>query len=191
MKLLKRLGLASLVSFVIATSAIVLAGLNDRVGNADMIVVPGNTVAANGEPSPRLRARLAIALKQFREQRAPIIFVSGGVGKEGFDEALSMSNYLEKNGVPANAIVKDSLGIDTAATARNAAAYLRAHGLKTAIAATQYFHVPRLRLALERSGVLVTGSVHADHTEMRDLYSIPRETIGYAAYLAKTSPLPP
>ncbi|NMM27309.1 MAG: YdcF family protein [Glaciimonas sp.] len=185
MQRLKLLILICLSCFLLATSAIVAAGLNDQLANADLIVVPGNAVARDGTPSPRLRARLDVALQLFQERRAPLIFVSGGTGKEGFDEAISMSNYLVKNGVPATAIIKDSMGIDTAATAKNAANFIRTNNLKTALVATQYFHVARTKLALERNGVLVTGTVHARYFEMRDFYSIPREVIAYIAYTAK------
>jgi vancomycin permeability regulator SanA len=34
--------------------------------------------------------------------------VSGGIDKEGFDEAESMSAYLVENGIPHSAIVKDN-----------------------------------------------------------------------------------
>ena len=186
MRPLKFLVIFGLVSFLLAAGAIVLVGLNDSVSDADLIVVPGNTVAMDGTPGPRLQARLDVALKIYREHRAPLIFVSGGVGKEGFDEAASMSNYLVKNGVPATAVVKDSLGVDTFATAKNAANFIRANGLKSAIVATQYFHVPRTKLALERNGVKVLGTIHARYFEVRDLYSIPREVLGYAAYRARS-----
>ena len=112
--------------------------------------------------------------------------MSGGVGKEGFDEAVSMSNYLQKNGVPQKSIIMDSFGTDTAATAKNAAVYLRINSLKSALVATQYFHVPRTKLALERNGVKVVGASHARYFEMRDIYSTLRETAAYAAYYAKS-----
>ncbi|WP_300759578.1 YdcF family protein [Janthinobacterium sp.] len=179
------LALAAAGAFLLATGALVATGLHDQVAQADMIVVPGNTIAPDGTPSPRLQARLDVALKQFRAQRSPRLFVSGGTGKEGFDEAASMANYLRKQGVPAAAIIEDKQGWTTEATARNAAAYLREHGLKTAMVATQYFHVPRFRLALERAGIAVSGNVHAPYFELRDLYSVPRETVGYAVYYAR------
>lgn len=163
----------------------VASGLNDHIADADLIVVPGNTVAPDGTPSPRLRARLDAALRLFRQGHAPLIFVSGGTGKEGFDEAVSMSNYLQANGVSQESIVVDGLGKDTAATARNAAAYMKANSLKTALVATQYFHVPRTKLALERNGVTVAGTAHARYFEMRDLYSTLREAVAYAAYYAR------
>jgi|SRR5471032_760725 len=179
------LALAAAGTFLLATGALIATGLHDQVSQADMIVVPGNTIAPDGTPSPRLQARLDVALKQFRAQRSPRLFVSGGTGKEGFDEAASMANYLRKQGVPESAIIEDNQGWTTEATARNAAAYLRSHGLKTAMVATQYFHVPRFRLALERAGIAVSGNVHASYFELRDLYSIPRETVGYAVYYAR------
>ena len=179
------LGLTTAGVFLLATTALVLAGLNDKLAPADVIVVPGNTIMPDGTPSPRLQARLDVALKQFQQHRAPRILVSGATGKEGFDEAASMARYLVKHGVPASAIIEDSQGWTTDATARNAALLMRQHGWQTAMVATQYFHVPRFRLALERAGITVSGQVHAPYVELRDLYSVPRETVGYAVYFAR------
>ena len=180
------LGLATAGGFLLATTALVGAGLNDKLAPADVIVVPGNTILPDGTPSPRLQARLDAAVKQFREHRAPRILVSGATGKEGFDEAAAMARYLQSRGVPARAIVEDNQGWTTDATARNAALLMRAHGWKTAMVATQYFHVPRFRLALARAGIAVSGNVHAPYFELRDLYSVPRETVGYLVYYVKS-----
>ncbi|MGK5079198.1 YdcF family protein [Janthinobacterium sp. HLX7-2] len=177
--------LSTLAVFLLATAALVLAGLHDRLAPADVIVVPGNTIAIDGTPSPRLQARLDAALAQFQAHRAPRILVSGATGKEGFDEAASMARYLQSRGVPASAIIEDNQGWTTDATACNAAALMRTHGWKTAMVATQYFHVPRFRLALARAGIDVSANVHAAYFEWRDLYSIPRETAGYLVYYAK------
>lgn len=182
MRRLTRGALLALIIFLLATAALVLEGLDDRLAPADVIVVPGNTIAPDGTPSPRLQARLDVALGQFQQHRAPRILVSGATGKEGFDEAASMARYLQSRGVPASAIIEDNQGWTTEATARNAASLMQQHGWKTAMVATQYFHVPRFRLALERSGIAVSGNVHAPYFELRDLYSIPRETVGFAAY---------
>ncbi len=172
------------VLFVLGSLAIVIWGLADRINVADVIIVPGNEVAADGTPSPRLQARLDAALRMFEHHRARLIFVSGGTGEEGFDEAQVMAEYLAQNGVPPASIVRDSQGVTTAATAANASRFMRRNGLKSAVVATQYFHVPRTILALQRNGVNVVGSVHARYFEWRDFYSIARETVAYAAYLA-------
>jgi vancomycin permeability regulator SanA len=187
MRLLKFSATLIAAIFLLGCGLIVAAGCSDRLAEADLIVVPGNTVAADGTPSPRLQARLDAALALYRDRRAKLVFVSGGLGKEGFDEAVVMAGYLARNGVPAAAIVIDSQGLDTMATARNAAAFMRAKGMRTALVATQYFHVPRTQLALERAGVRVVGHTHARYAELRDFYSIPREVVGYVAYFLTTS----
>lgn len=168
--------------YSVAAIAIALYGLNDHAVYADMIVVPGNTVAPGGVPSPRLQSRLDVALQLFKERRAPLIFVSGGVGGEGYDEAAVMAGYLISKGVPTTAIIRDPSGANTAATAVNAGRYLRAHTLRSAIVATQYFHVARTELALGRNGVDVVGTVHARYFEVRDVYSLLREVLGFAVY---------
>ncbi len=168
--------------FAVACGLIAAAGMEDHGTTADIIVVPGNTVLADGTPSERLKARLDVALALYREKRAPVIFVSGGVGREGRDEAEAMAAYLMSNGVPPQAIVRDSAGATTAATAENAAKYLRANQRQSALVATQYFHVARTRLALERNGVHVAGTMHARYFELRDAYSLPREVLAYAFY---------
>ncbi|AQR70234.1 hypothetical protein BZG29_19355 [Janthinobacterium sp. LM6] len=185
MRRLTLTALLALITFLLATAAMVLEGLNDKLAPADVIVVPGNTILPDGTPSPRLQARLDAALQQFQAHRAPRILVSGATGKEGFDEAASMARYLQSRGVPASAIIEDNQGWTTEATARNAAILMREHGWKTAMVATQYFHVPRFRLALTRSGIAVSGNVHAPYFELRDLYSVPRETVGYAVYFIR------
>ncbi len=184
MKLFRTVAAVVAASYLVAAAALALVGLHDHAAPADLIVVPGNTVLPDGTPSVRLRARLDAALALFNERLAPAIFVSGGVGEEGRDEAAAMARYLVARGVPASAIVQDPLGFDTAATAANAATYLRANKLRSALVATQYFHVARTSLALERHGVSIMGSRHARHFEGRDMYLLAREVIGYTVYLA-------
>jgi len=184
MKLIRTVAVVATGCYLVAAAVLALVGLHDHAAPADVIVVPGNTVRPDGTPSERLGARLDAAVSLFNEQQAPAIFVSGGVGEEGHDEAAAMARYLVAHGVPASAIVQDPLGFDTAATAANVATYLRANKLRSALVATQYFHVARTTLALERHGVSVTGSRHARYVEGRDMYSLAREVIGYTLYLA-------
>lgn len=185
---MKRITAAVLLVLAIyagAAGAIALLGFRDHATTADIIVVPGNTVRPDGTVSPRLQSRLDVALQLYREGLAPAIFVSGGTGREGRDEAAAMAAYLVAQGVAPRAIIQDPLGVDTGATAVNAAHYLRTHQLHSAIVATQYFHVARTTLALERSGVRVAGTRHARYFELRDAYSLFREVLGYAAYWAR------
>jgi vancomycin permeability regulator SanA len=93
-----------------------------------------------------------------------------------------MAHYLVQHGVPAAAVLIDSAGNDTAASAVNVARIARERNLKSVLVASQYFHLPRASLALSRAGVPVAGHVHARYFEARDLYSLAREVIGLGAY---------
>lgn len=161
---------------------LVWAGLRDEEGRADIAVVPGNTVQADGTPSPRLAARLDRALALYRAGLVPLIYVSGGVGKAGWDEAEVMRGYLIDRGVPVDAVILDSEGARTLNTAVNLKHFMEQRKLTSAMVVTQYFHVPRTKLALRKAGVSRVYSVHARFFELRDLYSIPREVLGYARY---------
>lgn len=181
----RRLVFLALAVVLALAAGIAFVGLRDEIATADVIVVPGNTVLPDGRPSPRLQARLEAALRLYRDRRAPLVFVSGGMGREGRDEATAMARYLLARGVPAAAIVQDHHGDTTAATARHAAAFLLARQQHRALVATQYFHVARTVLALAQRGIVVTGHVHARYSEWRDAYSLAREVPGLIVYFIR------
>ncbi len=165
--------------------ALVFAGTRDRLVPAALLVVPGNLVHTDGSLSPRLEARCARALELWRAGAAPVVFVSGGVEPNGMDEAACMRRWLASHGVPDSAIVADSLGDDSWHTARNAAAWLRAHDRRGAIVVTQGFHVPRMALSCRRAGIAPVGQAHARFFEPRDFYSIARELPGLVRYATR------
>ncbi len=180
------IGLAVFLAIYAALSlAIVVDGLTDRGGRSDVAIVLGSKVYPSGRASPSLRARLDRALDVYRTGRVRAVIVSGGTGVEGFDEAQVMKAYLMARGVPDQAILQDSAGVTTRATARNSAVLMRRHGWRTAMVVTQYFHVSRTTLALRQAGVSVNATAHARLFELRDLYSIPREVVGYGVYLVR------
>lgn len=172
-----------LVVAFLASMLLVAVGLRDEIHEADVAVVLGNTVNPDGTPSNRLAARLDMAVELYRRGLFKNVVVSGGVGQEGFDEAEVMKDYLVNQGVPRASIVVDSLGVTTAATAKNTAALAKLHGWSRVLVVSQYFHIPRCRLALSQAGLAPVFSAHARYFELRDVYSIFREVIGYAAYL--------
>jgi vancomycin permeability regulator SanA len=173
--------LAALV--LLAAAALAATGLATGARDADVAVVPGNTVRSDGQPSPRLAARLDRAYDCYAASQCRVLFVSGGVDPAGTDEAVAMRDYLVARGVPADRIVVDSAGVDTWATARHAGAYMREQGYTRALAVTQYFHVPRTMLALKRQGVTQVAGAYAPFFELRDLYSVFRELPAVALYI--------
>ena len=174
-----------MLAFILAATLIVADGLTDDIHAADVAIVPGNTVEKDGHPSERLRARLDQAVALYRQGLFQDVIVSGGVGSEGFDEAEVMKRYLVERGVPEGRIHVDSGGATTYLTAKNATRIMRENGWQSAMVVSQYFHIPRMRLALKRSGITQVFSSHAKYFELRDIYSIAREVFGYGAYLLR------
>lgn len=169
----------------LSAAAVATSGLSDHVVAADLVVVPGNTVYPDEKLSNRLKSRLDAAVEIHRKGNCRAIFVSGAVGTEGVDEAAAMRTYLIQQGIPDAAIIQDSEGFNTEATARNAAVAMQRRGFSTALAVSQYFHVPRLRLLLLRQGVGVIGNSHARYFELRDAYSLAREVVAIATLLVR------
>ncbi len=171
--------------FLFAAAVIASYGMSDHVVRADVVVVPGNTVYSDGTLSDRLKGRLDVAVNIYRAGNCHAVFVSGAVGSEGVDESSAMRGYLIQRGVPAHQIIQDAHGFNTEATARNAAAAMQQRGFRTALAVSQYFHVPRLRVLLQRQGVEVIGTAHANYFEVRDVYSLAREVVALAVLLPR------
>ncbi len=177
-----RAALAGAVVVLLAGIGISAAGMADDLRPTDVGVVLGSKVELSGQPSNRLAARLDRGASLYGQGVFKKVIVSGGTGVEGFDEAAVMRDYLVAKGVPASAILVDSAGVTTQATARNCASLMTQHGFKSVTVVTQYFHVPRTRMALRRHGVAAIGSAHAHFFELRDIYSIAREVAALPAY---------
>lgn len=171
------------ILFVIASAALVINGLNDDLHKADVAVILGNAVQSDGQPSPRLKARLDKAVQLYRQGLFSNIIVSGGVGVEGFDEAVVMKRYLTAHSVLDDHIFVDSGGRTTYLTAKHSAQLMKEKHWTSALVISQYFHIPRTCLALKQFGVLFIYSAHAEFFEVRDIYSTAREVVGYGSYL--------
>lgn len=188
---LKRLAIACsllLGIFLLACIVLVCAGLRDDLGKADIGLVLGNKVERDGTPSPRLRARLEKTLKLYQAGYFPRVIVSGGVGQEGFDEAWIMRDYLAARGVPPERIIVDSAGVTTFESGRFARQLAAREQIRSVFAVSQYFHLPRTRLCFRKFGIAEVRSASPRFFEARDLYSIPREVVGYIQYAVRSFP---
>ena len=162
--------------------AISFRGLKEDIFPADLAVVLGNEVYADGTPAPRLAGRLDRAVDLYNGGFCKKIVVSGGVGKSGFDESVGMQRYLIAKGIPSDDIVADGLGVNTRATADFTVRYMRENGLDSVIAVTQFFHVPRSVMTLKSYGIERVGSAYARYFEPRDVLSTLREVPAVFAY---------
>lgn len=166
--------------------AISVDGCSDDDVTADVAVVLGNAVTRGGQPSPRLLRRLERAVDLFHAGKVARVIVSGGQDPGSPHEADVMRTVLLAAGLPDDAIVVDRGGINTHATARFTRDYMHAHGLRSVIAVSQFYHLTRCKLALRRFGVPEVHAAHATlELELRDPWSMAREVVGYYAYLGK------
>ncbi|MEZ6186632.1 MAG: YdcF family protein [Planctomycetota bacterium] len=158
-------------------------GLVDDSGAADVAVVLGNKVHPSGIPSQHLRERLERALALFREGRVQALLVSGGLGREGHQEADVMARWLIERGVPAERVLRDPHGNTTHDTALNAARIMGERGWTRALVISQYFHLTRAKLALRRAGVADVQGAHAElNLTWKEPYSLAREVAGLYYY---------
>ncbi len=171
--------------FIIHSAVISIDGINDEITYVDVAVVLGNKVELDGQPSPRLKARLDKAQELYEEGYLGYIIVSGGIGKEGFDEASVMKQYLVSQGVPAESVFEDSNGYNSYMTAENTRRIVDELELNSVMVISQFFHISRTKLAFRKLGFENVASAHAEIFELRDLYSIGREFPAYYKYMMK------
>ncbi len=162
---------------------VTLDGLSDDYAKSDVAIVLGNKVKENGEPSDRLKARLDVAVKLFNDSVVKYIVVSGGIGKEGFDEALVMKTYLVDNQVSERAIVVDNNGNNTCLTASNFVEISRKFQFESIVLVSQFYHLSRTKLIFKKFGFEKLSTAHAKYFEWRDIYSLLREFPAYYKYL--------
>lgn len=158
-------------------------GLHDTTHKADVIVILANTVNPDGSMSNRLQSRLDKGLELYRANYAPLIVVSGGLGKEGYNEAVVMQQYLLAQKVPAENIVVDDTGINTLTTAQHTKDILAKRNLHSAVVVTQFFHILRSEYAFHKVGIPEVYRAHANFYEIRDLYATARDIIAFYDYL--------
>jgi uncharacterized SAM-binding protein YcdF (DUF218 family) len=145
--------LAGAIVYTVSLIMVLVVSQEDEREPADAIVVLG-AAQYNGRPSPVLRARLDHALGLYRERLAPLILVTGGIGRgDTTSEAMVGRRYLIAHGVAAHAVVAQSEGRTTMASMTAVTAWLHGRGLRRAILVSDPFHMFRLRLEARRTGL--------------------------------------
>jgi SanA protein len=129
-------------------------------------IVLGNRVFPDGGLSLDLEPRVEIALALYRAGKTKRLFLSGASGvPAGYDEPGAMAAWLERRGVPRDAMILDRAGYRTAATMANAARL----GLRDALICTQGYHLPRALYLAQHAGIDATGVPAEDRvTSFRD-----------------------
>ena len=167
--------------FFIHIVCILIDGFTDETKPVKVGIVFGNKVNEDGSLSDRLKARVDKGLELYQNKTVKLLYVSGGLGKEGYKEGDKMAEYLVQHGVPKRAIIIDNKGNTTHETAENFVKDFPRE--KEVIVITQYFHISRSKLAMKNVGIGTIEGVHANYVEVNDFFSTIREFFGYYKYL--------
>lgn len=141
-------GLCCGLAFPVAQMA--CFGMTDYRRPADVIVVLGAKVHANGQLSAVLEERVRTGCELYHSGLARHILFSGGPGVGDVHETVAMQRRAIELGVAAADITLDRHGLDTESTAINTLALGQPRGWKRILAVSQFFHLPRIKLAFHR-----------------------------------------
>ena len=170
--------------FLVHTVLITIDGLTQTNASADVAVILGNLVYANGNMSNGLKHRVLCGLKLYQEGRVKKIIVSGGVSSGCLcNEGDKMKAYLVKNGVPDSVIIVDNLGKNTRATAANTFKLKDSLHINTVIAVSQYYHISRTKMLLHKNGFKNVSGSSPKFFELFDFLAFFREFVGYYTQL--------
>jgi uncharacterized SAM-binding protein YcdF (DUF218 family) len=137
---------------------IVYVGDRDQAAPADAILVLG-AAAYDARPSPVFQERIRHALDLYRRGYADTLVFTGGYGYGArFSESQVARRYAMREGVPADAILIETLSRTTYENLREARALMLERGLQRIIVVSDPLHMARaLRLA-RRLGIDAVGS---------------------------------
>ncbi|RJO59204.1 YdcF family protein [Candidatus Parcubacteria bacterium] len=109
-----------------------------------LIILGGGIDSKTGKLSFKSQERVLSGAQLFQQGYAPAIIVAGGkVGKNPFAEAPAMAELLQKNGVPAEAIIQENQSENTWENAQNALAIAKLRRFQKIIVLTSDFHTYR------------------------------------------------
>jgi uncharacterized SAM-binding protein YcdF (DUF218 family) len=127
-------------------------GKTDYRRTADVAVVFGARVYADGRPSDALADRVRTACELHRQKLARKLLLSGGPGDGAIHETTTMKNMAMRLGVKAEDIVIDTEGRNTEATVRNSAPVFQQLHAGRILVVSHFYHLPRIKLAYQRHG---------------------------------------
>ncbi len=119
---------------------------------ADAALLLGAEVRPGGRPSAMLADRIHAAEALWRAGRVERILVTGDESLRG--QVSVMARELRRLGVPEHALEQDAFGLDTWHSVLRAR---DVHRVRSVIAATQRFHLPRTLWLADRAGLQATG----------------------------------
>lgn len=127
-------------------------GKTDYRRPADVAVVLGARVYADGRPSDALADRVRTACKLYRNGTVKKLLFSGGPGDGSIHETEGMKRMALQLGVKPEDILLDDHGVNTQATVKNTEAIFQQLRASRILVVSHFYHLPRIKLAYQREG---------------------------------------
>ncbi len=132
-----------------------------QLPTAEAIVVLGGGTKSPFWPRPTVDLseqgdRVIYAAQLYRQQKAPIIILSGGRINwhgDGSSESADMASILTSIGIPSAAIVQEPDSLNTYQNAVNVRKILESRQIRTILLVTSAMHMPRSLKIFERQGI--------------------------------------
>lgn len=156
---LRRLLILLLLWLVGVAAYITWVGQRDQAAPADAIIVLG-AAAYDAKPSPVFEERIRHGIALYQRGLARTLIFTGGYGGVGarFSEAQVGRRYALRQGVPAKAILIESVSRNTHENLRQAAALMETHDLHRAIIVSDPLHMARALRISREVGIQAIGS---------------------------------
>lgn len=130
-------------------------GCTDYRRPADVAVVFGCRVFADGTPSHALHDRVRTAAELYRDGLVRRLLLSGGPGDGDVHETAAMRRLAIEFGVDPQDILLDPDGLNTEATVRNSLRTRAGERTPRLLAVSHFYHLPRVKLCYHRAGAEV------------------------------------
>jgi vancomycin permeability regulator SanA len=179
------LSCAALWAFAFPLAQQFFFGETDYARPAQAAVVPGAQVFADGRPTIALKGRVLTAVALYKRGLVHTLVFSGG--RNGItSQVAAMRSLALQQGVPASAVLCDYQGVNTAATVRDTVPMLRAHDLRRVIVVSDFYHLPRLKLAYASAGLdVLTVPAKGGAWIRQTPFLIVRDDAGFWVYLLR------
>ena len=161
-------------------------GLQPFKGNADVAVILGNRVFADGSLSSWLQGRVDVALELYRQKRVRKIFASGGISSpedRSYPEGDAMKQYLLRQGVPDTDIIADNAGQNSFLTAKDFINWNATRHYKSVVIVSQFYHITRCKYIFKKLGYKNVVGASSEKYAWDDIRGTLREVPAFYKYL--------
>jgi uncharacterized SAM-binding protein YcdF (DUF218 family) len=116
---------------------------NTALGRFDAIIVLGDRVDSDGNPTPQLLSRVTEAVQEYERGAAPRLILTGGRTRANFVEAQVMARVAEADGIPQSALVLEPEAMNTIQNACFSERIMKRRGWSSAEIVSNAYQLPR------------------------------------------------